>query len=56
MFSQCLLNFSEKRHILLGNDWEKENNVTLVLTVNKTVKQITKIQIKFEFYSTTGID
>lgn len=56
VFSKCLLNFSEKRHILLGNNWEKENNVALALAVGKTWKQIKKIQIKFEFSSTTGID
>lgn len=40
VFSQSLLNFSEKRHILLGHDWEKENNAALVLAVGKTLKQI----------------
>jgi len=40
VFSKHLLNFSEKRHILLGNNWEKENNVALVLAVGIALKQI----------------
>lgn len=49
MFSKCLLNFGEERCILLGNNWEKENNAILVLAVGKTLKQIKKFKLNLSF-------